>query len=113
MQQEVLTGGRVVDETFRPQIMRNYRALRALVDGGIESGEFRDLDAEIAPVALLGMVAFFVIARPLLQTIVGTGADEEQAAARIADNAVRIFLDGARHTAAPITLEPPPTETDR
>ena len=103
LQQEMLSGGGILKEVFRPQVAMNYALLRGILDDGVASGELREIDAEIAPVSLIGSVAFFVIARPLVAGMLGISEYDERFADRLADHAIGIFLDGARRRDEPST----------
>lgn len=95
-QQELLSGGQTMQEVFRPQVSRNYTILRKIVDDGIAAGEFRAIDAEITPVSLIGMIAFFMIARPVIAPMLGVAPEDPRFGERLAEHTIGIFLNGAR-----------------
>lgn len=93
-QQEMMSGGPVLSEVVQPQIAANYAIIRRTIEEGIARGEFRRVDAELAPVSLIGMVAFFIIASPVLSMALGVGPETEGFASRLADHTIDIFLKG-------------------
>jgi AcrR family transcriptional regulator len=94
IQQEILSGGEIFRETFRPQIGRNYAMLRGIVEEGVSRGEFRHVDVELAPISIVGMIAFFVIAQPIVSTFVEFGPGRPEFEARLADHTLNLLLNG-------------------
>src|SRR5262249_51407707 len=73
IQQEILSSGKLVQEVFRPQVARNYLMFRGVVEEGVSSGEFRQVDVEMTPISVIGMMAFFMIARPVISEMLSIG----------------------------------------
>lgn len=94
IQHELITGGSLFQEIFRPQIARNYALLRGIVEDGVRSGEFRSVDVDITPVSLIGMIAFFIIAQPLISGMIGGCAPDGEFEKRLADHTLNLFLHG-------------------
>src|SRR5215510_9310845 len=66
IQQEILSAGKLVQEVFRPQVTKNYLLFRGIVEEGVRGREFRAVDIEMTPISVIGMMAFFMIARPVI-----------------------------------------------
>jgi AcrR family transcriptional regulator len=98
VQQEFLSGGTMIQEVFRPQIARNYGLLRGILEDGVRSGEFRVVDLEIAPVSIVGMIAFFVLAQPIVSGIIAVGPESEGFERRLADHTVNLLMSGILNT---------------
>lgn len=94
LQQEILNGGKIVQEVFRPQVARNYRMVRGIVEDGIRTGEFRAVDVEMTPISAIGMIAFFIIAQPLILGVISTGPGQDDFEARLADHTLNLLLHG-------------------
>jgi len=93
-QQEILNGGKIAREVFRPQVARNYAIFRALVDEGVRSGEFRSVDVDMTPISAIGMIVFFMIAQPVIRDFLPAGPDQPEFEARLADHTISILLNG-------------------
>src|SRR5512138_892677 len=93
IQQEILSAGKLVKEVFRPQVTRNYLLFREIVDDGVRSGEFRSIDIELTPISVIGMMAFFMIARPVISGIL-TGPDQIDFEARLSEHTLNLLLNG-------------------
>lgn len=101
LQRELLNDSGVLREIVRPQIARNHTILSGIIRDGIESREFRDLDAELAPVSLVGMMAFFVIVRPIVSGFLGDDIGDDAFAERLAEHTIALFLNGVSSPSAP------------
>jgi TetR/AcrR family transcriptional regulator len=91
---EALAGG------FQPVHMR---VLRRVVEDGVRTGEFREVDAGLVPLTVLGMMVQFAIARPLISFAVGEVSYDEAFARRVATHVADVLLDGMRPTRRAIT----------
>lgn len=94
LQQEILNGGKIVQEVFRPQIARNYRMFRGIVEDGVRTGEFRAIDVEMTPISVIGMIAFFILAQPLILGVISTGPGQDDFEARLANHTLNLLLNG-------------------
>jgi len=72
----------------------HIRVLATIVADGIASGEFRDVDVQLIPITILGMVAQFVVARPLFSVVVGPVEFDQTFADRLGTHTARLLLDG-------------------
>jgi hypothetical protein len=101
VQQEMLTGGRLFREVFLPQTSSNYSILRGIIDDGVSTGEFRPVDVDLAPLSLIGMMAFFLLARPVIEGMLGIGPEGEGFAERLSAHTANLILRGLTNPDAP------------
>jgi AcrR family transcriptional regulator len=94
VQHELLAGRPVLREVFGPQVARNYALLRGIVEDGVRSGEFRAVDTEITPVSIVGMIAFFLLAQPLISGFVDASPEQADFETRLADHTVSLLMNG-------------------
>jgi AcrR family transcriptional regulator len=94
IQQEMINGGAMFKEIFRPQISRNYAMLRGIIEEGIRLGEFRNVDPQLAPISVVGMIAFFIIAQPVISAVAGIVPDAEGFEARLAAHTIDMLTHG-------------------
>jgi TetR/AcrR family transcriptional regulator len=94
MQHEMLAGGTLFSELFLPQVKRNYAAVRALVEEGIRRGEFRQVDVEIMPISMIGMMAFFLVGQPIVSGLIRTGPCDPGFANRLAEHTLNVLFSG-------------------
>jgi TetR/AcrR family transcriptional regulator, regulator of cefoperazone and chloramphenicol sensitivity len=95
MMRELIEGAptlrRAIEEGLEPV---HLRVLREIVAEGISAGEFRNVDVQLFPLTVLGMVVQFVIARPLIETAVGPVTYDAAFAARLGRHTADVLLDG-------------------
>ena len=94
IQQEILSAGKLVQEVFRPQVARNYLLFREIVEEGVRTGEFRAVDLEMTPISVIGMMAFFMIARPVISEMLTTAPGHRDSEARLAEHTLNLLLNG-------------------
>jgi AcrR family transcriptional regulator len=94
IQQEILSAGKLVQEVFRPQVTRNYLMFRGIVEEGVRGGEFREVDVEMTPISVIGMMAFFMIARPVISGVLTVGPGHRDFEARLAEHTLNLVLNG-------------------
>lgn len=94
IQQEILSAGKLVQEVFRPQVTRNYLLFRGIVEEGVSTGDFRTVDVEMTPISVIGMMAFFMIARPVISGMLTIGPDHRDFEARLAEHTLNLLLKG-------------------
>jgi TetR/AcrR family transcriptional regulator len=94
VQQEILNGGKLVQEVFRPQVIRNYLMFRGVVEQGVHSGEFRPVDVEMTPISVIGMMAFFMIARPVISGVISPGPGHRDFEARLSEHTLSLLFHG-------------------
>ena len=81
---------------IRRYIQRVFAFLNRAFREGVVRGEFRvDLDPEAITLALVGMLNFYYIARPIRQHLLADGTERERDERYVLE-AVNIFLDGVK-----------------
>jgi AcrR family transcriptional regulator len=105
VQQEILNGGKVVQEVFRPQVARNYLMFRQIIEDGIGTGEFRSVDVEMTPISIIGMTAFFIIVQPMISGLISTGPDQDEFETRLANHTLNLLLHGILQSSDDYKLE--------
>lgn len=93
---ELLTGGERLKQMARKYASVNYTMLRNAIAEGVRRGELRELDIDLAPVSLLGMIAVFQFLRPVVSTVLGKQNYDERFIKRVAEHTVELFLNGAQ-----------------
>jgi TetR/AcrR family transcriptional regulator len=78
----------IVREYFRPF----HKRLRGLIEEGVASGEFREVDAHQTVFTLLGMTVFYFAAAPVMSEVAGHNVLSAQAL-KIRKRALLDFLD--------------------
>jgi TetR/AcrR family transcriptional regulator len=92
---EVLTGARHIKQIAQQYAATNYTMLRATITDGIKRGELRAIDAELAPISLMGMVVIFQFLRPIISVALGKTEYDERFVSRVAAHTIELFLYGA------------------
>lgn len=92
---EMLTGGKHIMRIAQQYAVTNYTILRDTISEGIQKGELRPIDHELAPISLMGMVVIFQFMRPIISVALGTGKYDERFVRRIASHTIDLFLNGA------------------
>ncbi|MDD4872619.1 MAG: TetR/AcrR family transcriptional regulator [Kiritimatiellae bacterium] len=91
---EALAGGRRLPKAAITAIIwRNKKVIEVLNDG-IEEGIFRKCDVECAAWSFFGMLAGYILYRPIITGQKREGAYSEEYVRRIVDTAMDIFLYG-------------------
>jgi TetR/AcrR family transcriptional regulator, regulator of cefoperazone and chloramphenicol sensitivity len=72
----------------------HLRVLREIVADGVREGSIRELDVQLFPLTVLGMIVQFVIARPLIATAIGPITYDDAFAARLAVHTSDLLLNG-------------------
>jgi len=91
---EMLTGGKQIMKVAQKYAITNYTILRDTISDGVRSGELRAIDAELAPISLMGMVVIFQFLRPFIAVALGKSEYDAKFVNRIAAHTIDIFLNG-------------------
>jgi AcrR family transcriptional regulator len=95
MMRELIDGAPVLrqalDEGLQPV---HLRVLREIIADGVREGSIRELDAQLFPLTVLGMIVQFVIARPLIAKAVGPITYDDAFAERLAAHTSDVLLNG-------------------
>ena len=92
---EVLTGARHIKQIAQQYAATNYTMLKTTISDGVKHGELRDIDAELAPISLMGMVVIFQFLRPIISVALGKTEYDERFVKRVAAHTIELFLYGA------------------
>ena len=92
---EMLTGARHIKQIAQQYAASNYSMLKRLITDGVERGELRDVDAELTPISLMGMVVIFQFLRPIISVALGKTQYDKAFVDRVAAHTIDLFLNGA------------------
>lgn len=92
---EMLTGARHIKKIAQQYATVNYTMLRILISDGVNRGELRPIDADLAPISLMGMVVIFQFLRPIISIALGKAEYDELFVKRLATHTIDLFLYGA------------------
>jgi len=92
---EMLTGAKHIKRIAQQYAATNYTMLRTMISDGVERGELRAIDAELAPISLMGMVVIFQFLRPIISVALGKTEYDERFVSRVATHTIDLFLNGA------------------
>ena len=90
-----LAGGKHIMEIIPKYATTNYGMLREAMAEGIRGGELRDIDVDLAPISLIGMIIVFQLIRPLIAIGLGKIQFDDRFIERLAVHTVDLFLNGA------------------
>src|SRR5205085_9658677 len=66
LSREMLAGGKHFMQVFPKYGPANYGMLREAMAEGVRRGELRELDVDLAPISLIGMIVVFQLLRPII-----------------------------------------------
>lgn len=92
---EMLTGAKHIKQIAQQYAASNYSMLKRLITDGVERGELRDVDAELTPISLMGMVVIFQFLRPIISVALGKTQYDKAFVDRVAAHTIDLFLNGA------------------
>jgi TetR/AcrR family transcriptional regulator len=92
---EMLTGAKHIRRIAQRYAATNYTMLKTVMSEGVKRGELRAIDAELAPITLLGMVVIFQFLRPIISVALGKTEYDDAFVARVAAHTIDLFLYGA------------------
>ena len=92
---EMMAGGKPVFDILPKYIPTNYAMLRGAMTEAVSGGELRDIDVDLAPISLIGMIVVFQLIRPLITHGLGKVKFDDQFIERLAAHTVDLFLNGA------------------
>ena len=91
---EMMAGGQHVMKILPKYATANYGMLREAMTEGKQRGELRDIDIDLAPLSLIGMIIVFQLARPLLALGAGIIEFDERFIDRLTKHTLDLFLNG-------------------
>src|SRR6185436_16352387 len=92
---EMLTGAKHIRRIAQRYAATNYTMLKTVMSEGVKRGELRAIDAELAPITLMGMVVIFQFLRPIISVALGKTEYEERFVGRVAAHTSDLFRFGA------------------
>ena len=95
LSREMLAGGKHIMEIIPKYATTNYGMLREAMAEGIRGGELRDIDVDLAPISLIGMIIVFQLIRPLVAIGLGKIQFDDRFIEQLAVHTVDLFLNGA------------------
>jgi TetR/AcrR family transcriptional regulator len=96
---ELLAGGKELVKIFQKYQVNNYALLRDIMTEGRRHKELRELDVELAPISLMGMLMVFQVFRPIISVVLKQPVYDESFIQRVAAHTADLFLNGARNPA--------------
>jgi AcrR family transcriptional regulator len=91
---EMLTGGKHIMHVAQKYAVTNYTILKNTIAEGVQAGELRSIDLELAPISLMGMVVIFQFLRPFISVALGKDDYDRRFVSRIAAHTIDLFLNG-------------------
>lgn len=95
LSREMLAGGKHIMEVIPKYATTNYGMLREAMTEGVKGGELRDIDVDLAPISLIGMIVVFQLLRPLIALGLGKISFDDRFIERLAAHTIDLFLNGA------------------
>jgi TetR/AcrR family transcriptional regulator len=95
LSREMLGGGKHIMEVIPKYATTNYGMLREAMTEGVKGGELRDIDVDLAPISLIGMIIVFQLLRPLIALGLGKIPFDDRFIERLAAHTVDLFFNGA------------------
>jgi TetR/AcrR family transcriptional regulator len=94
---EMLAGGEALVKVFRKYSVNNYALLRGIIRDGVERNDLRQLDIELAPISLMGMIVIFQAFRPVISVALNRATYDEAFIKRVALHTADLYLNGAQN----------------
>jgi TetR/AcrR family transcriptional regulator len=92
LHRELLAGGSYLKQIMQPAT--NYKILREALSDAVSRGDMRNIDIDLAPISLMGMIVVFQLIQPVIPIAMDGGYDEGFIK-RLSDHTVDLFLHGA------------------
>lgn len=98
---EMLAGGKELVKVFQKYRVNNYAMLRDIMTEGVRRKELRELDIELAPISLMGMLMVFQLFRPVIAVALNRPVYDDAFIRRVAAHTADLFLNGAQNQPLP------------
>jgi AcrR family transcriptional regulator len=108
---EMLAGGKELVKIFQKYRVNNYAMLRDIMTEGARHKELREMDIELAPISLMGMLMIFQVFRPVIALVLNKPVYDEAFIRRVAAHTADLFLNGAQNRTKNRTRAKPKTAT--
>ena len=105
LHRELLAGGAHLKQIMQPAT--NYKILREALSDAVRRGDMRNIDVDLAPISLMGMIVVFQLIQPVIPIAMDGGGYDEGFIKRLSDHTVDLFLHGALGT-----VQKPAKKTD-
>jgi AcrR family transcriptional regulator len=69
MAREMAEGGRHIEQFVEKYLARSFGNLKKCITGGCDRSVFRNLDRDLTPLSLMGMMGFFFFASPMVKKV--------------------------------------------
>jgi AcrR family transcriptional regulator len=93
LHRELLAGGAHLKQMMQPAT--NYKLLREAIASAVQRGEMREIDVDLAPISLMGMIIVFQIIQPVIPLAIDRRGYDERFVKRLSAHTVDLFLHGA------------------
>lgn len=94
---EMLAGGTRLVEIFQKYKVNNYAMLRDIMTEGAERKELRQMDIELAPISLMGMLMIFQVFRPVISIALNKPEYDDDFIQRVATHTADLFFNGVQN----------------
>jgi len=101
-EQVVFAGDDVVDRFVDEFASTHVEALRNVLEQGQRTGEFRDIEPELAIPAIVGSTIFYFLASPVFQRVFERGALTPEQVERFTGAVASLVMDGIRGREEPV-----------
>ncbi len=91
---EMLAGGEDQDGFARRYFSESMKALKKILDRGMKTGRFRDIDVELTGSTLFGLILFIFLNEPAVLAVKKLKFLDEASVVNITRELVEIFLSG-------------------
>ena len=92
---ELLAGGHHILAILEKFPLNNYQLMRQVIGGGVAKKELRQLDLDLAPISLMGMIVVFQVFRPVIARVLEGPEYNRQFIRRLSRHTADLFLHGA------------------
>lgn len=100
---EMLAGGKELVKIFQKYRVNNYAMLRGIIVEGAQRKELRQMDIDLAPISLMGMLMVFQVFRPIISVALNLTEYDDDFIKRVATHTADLFLHGALKPSSAIT----------
>lgn len=91
---EMAEGGKSLPHIAEKYVSKGYAALQSTFRAGMSEGQFNELDLELAPLSMLGMIIFFFFSAPLVKRVLHRERYDREFLERLASHTTDMFLKG-------------------
>jgi len=96
MAREMAEGGQYVAIIMERYVFRNFSMMQGILSEGAGKGVFREVDPELTPFCMMGMMGFFFFASPMIKRILKRSDYDSEFLERMRSTVTDVFLNGIR-----------------